>query len=167
MPMPYQVTSGGVPPGRYATILEAIETMTNRYGPGLLSRFRVTDGEFAGRYVTRATGCTLTPENALGKLVRGLAGRDPQIGEVIDLEQFKGRPFIADVEATESGHSRVAAVWPISSGNVPVPAPTSNGIPPAMAPPPPPTAAPSPTPYKLASWATPPGNIPPAGGATR
>ena len=102
--------SGGVPAGAYTVELVAVEPWTensDKYGDGIVFKFKVLGGEHDGVETSRITGSRLTPKSALKRILMGLKGGDIEVGEKIEPQAFVGRRYMAVVQETDSGSTRV------------------------------------------------------------
>ena len=102
--------SGGIPPGAYSLELMAIEKWTEnseKYGDGVIFRFKVIGGDHDGEETSRITGSKLTPKSSLKKIAVGLKGSDIEAGEKVDFQEFIGRRYMGVVQETDSGSTRV------------------------------------------------------------
>lgn len=112
----FVVSEAGVPPGDYlAAYLGVEDTNHIDYGPGLRFQFEVTEGEYAGRKVSRYAPPQPTLGNITGRIIAGLVGRVLRRDEELDIEQYVGQEYRVTVEATEKGSTRVAKVAPTCS----------------------------------------------------
>jgi hypothetical protein len=117
-----------VPPGQYwARFLGVEDRDDENYGPGLVWRFIILDGVYAGQEVSRITSPEPTKKNACGKLFQGLAGgRVPNDAE-LDIDSFKGREYGVVIGESSTGQStRVDSVFlrpGLGLPNEPSPAP--------------------------------------------
>lgn len=105
----FTIRNAGVPVGEYlAEFVEAEERVHEKYGPGILFKFKVCDGgEFDGREVGRTTSTDPTPKNACGKVLGWLAGVKPADNMQVDPDDFVGDRYRIIVAETDSGSTRV------------------------------------------------------------
>lgn len=109
----------GLPLGSYTAEFNEIEQTNHpEYGDGLAWKFTVRGGQFNGQQASRITGTTPTSKNACGRLLKGIAGRLPDVGQETDLSKFYGKRYQIIVEETDSGSTRVSAVLPATEGGV-------------------------------------------------
>jgi hypothetical protein len=107
--------------------------------PRLRWKFEVLDGPCAGKFITQDTNSTLTgPKSGFARMLKGLLGRMPTDGEVIDTDTFVHQSFQLEVEVnpnSESGNLYVAFLKPIPSSSMAPPPRPGNGQTPPAAPP--------------------------------
>ena len=112
--MSYTMKASGIPIGSYRVRFETWETgVHEQYGERVRFVFIVIGGEHAGAETSRFTGAKMTPKSALGKIASGLAGRKLEMGDEFDPKDFVGREYLAIVEETESGSTRVSSLLPV------------------------------------------------------
>jgi len=75
--------------------------------------FIVIGGKFDGAETSRFTSAKMTLKSALGKIASGLAGRKLDIGDDFDPANYVGKEYLAIVEETESGSTRVGSLLPV------------------------------------------------------
>lgn len=111
--MELKVISTGPPPGTYSATFAGVEACQHDdYGPGLRWQFAVSSGDAAGQIASRTTGVSPSRENACGRLVSGLLGRDLRVGEQVDPITLIGRSYIIVVSPAKNGGTRVETVVP-------------------------------------------------------
>lgn len=113
--MEFVLEKVGVPEGIYRAFFVGAEpTEHPQYGPGLLFKWKVESGEFAGKIAARTTKPSgPTPGNMLGKLLAGLAGQRPADGLKVDIDRYKGKLYTIVVGPSKDGKStRVDSVVP-------------------------------------------------------
>lgn len=97
------------------------ETKEGLYGPSVILKFKalggeMTDGESAvGREVQGLMNAVLSPKQKLYAFVQVLAGREPEIDEVVDLKSFYGKKVMMFIEnrakkGTDKVFSNVTAI---------------------------------------------------------
>ena len=110
--MQFTMGSGGIPAGTYPNSeflgAESYRENLERYGEGVILRFRVLDGEHAGEETSRICSAKMSPKSALGKFAVALAGRAIAPGDSFDFARYIGTRGSLMVEATESGGTRVS-----------------------------------------------------------
>ena len=108
----FTVTSAsGVPAGSYnATFvgLEKFEDNAEKYGEGVLLKFKITTGEHLGEEATRICSKKFSAKSNLYKFARALKGSDLESGESFDFAGFIATKGMIIVEQTDSGSTRVA-----------------------------------------------------------
>lgn len=108
----------GVPAGQYTALFNGVEQTSHpEYGEGLIWRFVVSGGQFDGQIAQRVTGPQPKPQNSCGKLLRGVVGSLPSVGNEVDLEQFINVKYSILVEEATNGGTRVGSVIPLSDEN--------------------------------------------------
>lgn len=101
----------GVPAGSYnATFvgLEPFSENADRYGEGVLLRFRIEVGDHKGEEASRICSKKFSSKTNLYKFAKALVGRELKSGESFDFKDFEGTKGMILVESTESGATRVA-----------------------------------------------------------
>lgn len=110
------VVSTGPPTGTYAATFAGVEACQHdEFGPGLRWKFAVTTGDCAGQIASRTTGTTPSRENACGRVLASLLGRELRIGEQVDPTTLIGRSYIIVVAPAKNGGTRVETVVPTAS----------------------------------------------------
>jgi len=64
--------------------------------------FGLSADEYAGRNVSALTGHKFSPTSKLGRIVKGMLGREPGEGEEVDLQSFINQEFQVMVEPKAS-----------------------------------------------------------------
>jgi hypothetical protein len=108
--MEFVMKSGGIPVGNYQAEFisaEPFEDNNDKYGPGVLLRWRVIGGDHADEETSRIASAKLSPKSALGKLAVQLKGSKIESGERFQFDDFVGVKGLINVEETESGGTRV------------------------------------------------------------
>jgi len=102
-----------VPVGGYRTKFVRVEEAEGspQYGPALRWCFEITDGPFTGKLATALTGQKFSAKTNAGKLLSQLQGKVLEQGQTVDLSQFMGQVYAANVIATESGSTKVDSVF--------------------------------------------------------
>jgi hypothetical protein len=112
--MPLLTVSSSVPEGSYTGVFDGVEVQRENkekgYGPGLRWKWKVDAGPYAGQSVSRITGATPNAQNAAGKILMGLLGRQLKDGEQIDPDALKGKRYILVLQAAEGRATRVESV---------------------------------------------------------
>jgi hypothetical protein len=108
--MKLTVKSGGVPPGSYVAKFKGVEPKESKFGPGLLWAFEVASGPHAGAKATGFSQTDPTANNKCGKVLAGILGKMPGVGESVDLSAYVGKPYLIVVEKTEGGGSKIVSV---------------------------------------------------------
>ena len=107
-----EAKSGGIPEGIYKGRFLAVESvppnLEKGYKAALKFTFEVSEGEHAGRKVSRICGIANGPKAELPKLLMGLMGKTPEPGGV-DLAPYVGKAYILTVS-----EKRVENVTPLS-----------------------------------------------------
>jgi hypothetical protein len=108
----FKVTSAsGVPAGSYnATFvgLEKYEDNAEKYGEGVLLKFKITTGEHKGEEASRICSKKFSAKSNLYKFAKALRGSDLESGETFDFAEYVGTKGMVIIEATDSGSTRVA-----------------------------------------------------------
>jgi hypothetical protein len=133
----------GAPAGVYVAEFQGVFPMTEatpRLGrdgkpmpPGIEWRFKIVEGPFAGRIISRITSKTPTAKNACGVLLDGVAGRPLGLEEVFDPDTMRGRQYQVAVDRSKTNPDRTQVTSVFRSGTPttpPAPASTENGAPP-------------------------------------
>jgi hypothetical protein len=102
-------------PGQYKlTFLGTRESNHEQYGAGVEFQFKVAEGPYAGKLVSRTTSPDITPKNATRKMLVGLGADIKSGAESIDDAPFIGKSYVGIVEPKQSGKGcRVASVVPV------------------------------------------------------
>jgi hypothetical protein len=80
-------------------------------GEGIRWRFKVLEGEHAGKIVGRIGPMRPTPKNASGKILAGMLGR--AIGdEKVNIKDLIGKRFVGVVALSDNDKPRLELVWP-------------------------------------------------------
>lgn len=109
--MEFSMGSGGLPPGAYQAQFVGAEPYTEnaeKYGPGVLLKFRVVAGEHANEDASRICSAKLTPKSSLGKFAVALKGSAVAAGERFNFANYAGTFGTILVEQTDSGGSRIS-----------------------------------------------------------
>jgi hypothetical protein len=104
-------SASGVPTGSYnATFagLEKFEENSDKYGEGVLLKFKIVTGEHKGEEASRICSKKFSAKSNLYKFAKALVGRDLISGEAFDFADHIGAKGMIIVEETESGSTRVA-----------------------------------------------------------
>ena len=104
-------SASGVPTGSYnATFvgLEKFEENSDKYGEGVLLKFKILTGDCKGEEASRICSKKFSAKSNLYKFARALVGRDLKSGEAFDFADHIGATGMIVVESTESGSTRVA-----------------------------------------------------------
>ena len=112
MSLEFTMGSGGLPVGSYRAEFvgtEPYEENVEKYGPGVLLRFRVMNGPEVGNETSRICSAKLTPKTALGKLAVAIKGGAIESGERFSFDGFAGAKGSVIVEPTDNGGTRVGA----------------------------------------------------------
>jgi len=113
--MQFTMSSGGIPAGSYrARFVEAAPHDDNaeKYGPGVLLKWQVLDGEQGGNETSRICSAKMTPKTALGRFAVAFRGGAIAPGESFSFADYAGVSGIVIVEATENGGTRVGTFLP-------------------------------------------------------
>jgi len=108
--------NGGVslPEGTYYGEFVAVDKTENKFQAdkgALRWDWKVTQGEFAGKIMSRTTGDKPGPDNACGRILIGLLGKTPAANETINIKACVGRKYICQVaKAKDSTTTRVESV---------------------------------------------------------
>jgi hypothetical protein len=141
----------GAPKGHYVVEFLGVEDQPplegSGYGPGLEWRFKVVEGPYKDKIISRTTALKPTLKNSCGQMLSALAGGAVDVGIETDVDAYKGRRYQVRVEANYSGNgTRVGTVMPLMDGNPAATpaatAPSANGAA-SAAPPPPPAPRPA------------------------
>src|SRR5262245_1606200 len=62
-------------------------------GPAVRWEFRITQGEYSGRVVSRISPKKVTANNICSRLLRGVLGRELSPGEKLRVSQCVGQPY--------------------------------------------------------------------------
>lgn len=108
----FTVTSAsGVPTGSYNASfvgLEPYSENSEKYGEGVLLRFKILTGEHKGEEASRICSKKFSAKSNLYKFAKALRGSDLESGESFDFAEYVGTKGMVIVEATDSGSTRVA-----------------------------------------------------------
>src|SRR5262245_31374484 len=100
-----------VPPGQYKAEFVGLEVVpaTEKMREGIRWKFRVLQGDYAGKTTGRIGPMKPTPKNASGKVLGGMIGR--QVGdEKVSVKELVGKSFSVIVALGDSGKPRVEMV---------------------------------------------------------
>lgn len=103
--------SSGVPVGSYNATFEGIEAYKenlDKFGEGVVLKFRIASGEHKGEEASRICSKKFTLKSNLYKFAKALIGRELTGGESFDFAHHVGSKGMIIVEATEGGSTRVA-----------------------------------------------------------
>jgi hypothetical protein len=107
----FEVTSGGVPPGKYVTRFRGIEASNHdRWGSGLRWDYEVVKGKHKNETTSRTTKPKPTTRNSCGAVIRSMVGHGLDAGEKVDLAGYVGCKFLVEVAETESGGTRAETI---------------------------------------------------------
>ena len=112
--MQFTMSSGGIPAGSYRARFVAAaphDDNVEKYGPGVMLTWQVTDGEQIGNETTRICSAKMTARTALGKFAVALKGGPIAPGEPFSFDNYAGVTGNVLVEATDNGGSRVGAFF--------------------------------------------------------
>lgn len=113
--MKLEVSSTGPPEGTYSASFAGVEQCQHsEFGQGLRWKFFVVQGDHAGQVASRVTGVKPSRENACGRVLSSLLGRELTIGEHVELEDFVGRTYLVTVAPAKNGGTRVESIVPVS-----------------------------------------------------
>lgn len=108
----FTVTSAsGVPAGSYnATFvgLEMYEDNAEKYGEGVILRFKISAGEHKGEEASRICSKKFSAKSNLYKFAKALCGRELESREAFDFAEYVGTKGMVIVEQTDGGSTRVA-----------------------------------------------------------
>jgi hypothetical protein len=117
MAMGYTIQSTDAPAGIHKAKFVGAEPTTHaEYGDGLKFCWEIIDGEHKGVQAFRYTSAKPTTRNAAGRIMADLAGRKPENGLSIDLDQCVGQEYMIVVREGEGGRTRVESA---DMGSVP------------------------------------------------
>jgi hypothetical protein len=117
----------GAPPGVYKAEFQGVFLLDNQtpqigrdgkpMPPGMEWRFRILEGKFTDRLVTRITSREPTAKNSCGTLLDGVMGRFVPIGAAVDPDTKKGSVFFVTVQPSKGdpNKTQVVAVSPIDT----------------------------------------------------
>jgi hypothetical protein len=112
--MGFTMEASGIPVGSYRVRFETWETSVHdQYGDRVRFVFTVIGGEHNDAETSRFTSAKMTLKSAMGKIASGLAGHKLDLGEDFDPADYVGKEYLAIVEETESGSTRVGSVLPV------------------------------------------------------
>src|SRR5262252_5726755 len=116
----------GAPKGRYVARFDGVSPMAKReqpllnkkgepLPPGLEWKFTITQdpqhqGEYVGREVSRITAQIPTAQNSCGRLLAGVLGRDPALGEEVDVSGCVGRLYEVWIDPSTMSPDRTQVV---------------------------------------------------------
>lgn len=101
-----------LPVGQYIGILKDVQkTFHEQWGDGVMFVFDIVAGEHKGQTATRIVKPKPTTQNATGKLLSGITGKQYRQDEMINIRPFIGLPYNILIESTQGGKTRIAAVW--------------------------------------------------------
>src|SRR5262245_45071650 len=93
----------GAPVGIYTGVFLGLRDMPNDQSllgkdgkpmqPGMEWQFRIEEGPYKGRVVSRITSREPTTKNICGRLLDGLVGRTVPTGEDVDDSNYVGKPY--------------------------------------------------------------------------
>jgi hypothetical protein len=109
--MEFTMQSGGLPVGSYRAEFIGAEPYSEnaeRFGQGVMLKWRVLEGDHAGSEATRICSAKLTPKTALGKFAVAIKGGAIETGERFSFAGYAGVRGSLLVESTDSGGSRVS-----------------------------------------------------------
>jgi hypothetical protein len=110
------------------------------YGPGLEWQFKIVEGLYAGKVVSRTTATEPTTKNSCGRMLLQLTGAAVGVGSEVDLAAYVGKRYKVLVEPNQSGQgTRVGTVLPAPAEPA---RPAPGNAPGRNRPPPPPPAEP-------------------------
>ena len=104
--MKFTMGSAGIPVGSYQAEFiggEPYRENVEKYGEGVLLKWRVVDGIHNGEETSRITSRKLSPKSALGKLAVAMKGEPIARGEDFDVNEYVGTRGCVLVEETD-GH---------------------------------------------------------------
>lgn len=104
-------SASGVPAGSYNASfagLDKYEENSDKYGEGVLLKFKILTGELTGEEASRICSKKFSAKSNLYKFAKALRGSDLESGESFDFADFIGAKGMIIVEETESGSTRVA-----------------------------------------------------------
>ena len=135
--MEFVVTSSGVPAGSYRGEFlgaEPYQKNMEKYGEGVLLRWRVIDGPHTGSEATCICSDKLRPKSKLGQFAIAIRGSDITQGERYSFATYVGVRGSLLVETLDSGGTKVSAFYrdsdvTQSSAPVPAPMPSATGQP--------------------------------------
>lgn len=111
--MQVTVKKPGVPVGSYLAIFLSIDPIDNQYGPALRWVFEITSGPYISKTISRFTRPEFTTNNAAGKMLNGIVGRQVEADEEIDLSDYFGKLYQIEVKESPKGESvRVERCYP-------------------------------------------------------
>lgn len=100
-----------VPAGSYNASfagLQKFEENIEKFGEGVLLRFKILTGEHKGEEASRICSKKFSAKSNLYKFAKALRGSDLEPGESFDFAEYFGTKGIIIIEATDSGSTRVA-----------------------------------------------------------
>lgn len=110
--MEFTMGTGGVPVGAYEAEFVGAEPYTEnveKYGPGVLLKWRILDGEeHAGDETSRICSQKMSPKSALGKFAIAIKGSPIATGDTFAFACHVGVTGIVILEETDSGGTRVS-----------------------------------------------------------
>jgi hypothetical protein len=110
--MEFTMAAGSVPAGSYFASFEGAEPYrenSDRYGEGVLLKFRIVGGAHDGGMASRICASKMSVGSALGKFAVALKGGPISIGERFSFASYIGVRGSLLVEPTQNGGSRVSA----------------------------------------------------------
>ncbi len=104
-------SASGVPAGSYNASfagLDQYQENIEKYGEGVLLRFKILTGEHKGEEASRICSKKFSAKSNLYKFAKALRGSDLESGETFDFAEYVGTKGMVIIEATDSGSTRVA-----------------------------------------------------------
>jgi len=111
MSLEFTMSSGGLPVGSYRAEFvgaEPYEENVEKYGPGVLLKWKVSDGPETGNETSRITSAKMSPRTALGKFAVALKGGPIAPRESFAFANYVGVTGNVLVEGTDNGGTRVS-----------------------------------------------------------
>ncbi len=104
-------SASGVPAGSYNASFAGLEAYTEnseKFGEGVLLKFKISSGEHRGEEASRICSKKFSAKSNLYKFAKAFRGNDLESGESFDFADYIGTKGMVIVEETDSGSTRVA-----------------------------------------------------------
>ena len=124
--MQFIVTQAGfpLPVGQHPVTFKGVEpyipdpgSRGAEYGPAVMVKFTVTQGEFAGKDVSKICSTKFSEKSSLGKIAMQISGQPLEIGSHFDFTAYTGLPGSVIVVMNDNGNPTISTFIP--SGDLP------------------------------------------------
>lgn len=106
-----------VPVGKHKAKFLGVKPHESQYGKALRFGWQVIGGEHNGAVATRICNTKATTKNATGRILAGLAGREPSANLEVDPDGLVGREYWIEVAEVQSGGTRVESLSPVGAAD--------------------------------------------------